>query len=293
MLRHEALRHVCLTAALILALPASLRAQEPPVSGPIQPESGVYIPDLTRIVPQATDGQGVSATLQIMVIMTVLTLAPALLMMTTCFTRIIIVLSLLRQAIGTQQLPPGQVLTGLSLFLTFLIMAPTYEKVYYEAVGPYLNNSPGMTQERAFDIAMGHIRDFMFAQIERVENEEDVYLFLEYSRGEAIPLEERVTRADVPATVLIPAFIISELKTSFVLGFRMYLPFLVIDMVVATVLISMGMLMLPPVLISLPFKLLLFVLVDGWQLVVGTLLTSFAQPDAVTSAVGVLSGSGP
>ena len=132
-----------------------------------------------------------------------------------------------------------------------------------------------MGQREALDVATGHIRDFMFGQIEQVGNEEDIYLFLEYSKKQSIPMTERVTRADVPTTTLIPAFILSELKTAFVMGFRIYLPFLVIDMVIATILISMGMLMLPPVMISLPFKLLLFVLVDGWHLVVTSLLTSF------------------
>ena len=208
--------------------------------------------------------------------MTVLTLAPAILVMTTCFTRTIIVLALLRQAVGTQQLPPSQILIGLSLFLTILVMGPTYEKIYQEAVVPWLDGEPGMTQGKALDIATGHMREFMFAQIERVNNEEDVFLFLEYSRKASIPVDQRVTRADVPTTVLIPAFILSELKTAFVMGFRVYLPFLVVDMVIATVLISMGMLMLPPVMISLPFKLLLFVLADGWHLVVTSVLMSFA-----------------
>ncbi len=207
--------------------------------------------------------------------MTVLTLAPSILVMTTSFTRILIVLSLLRQAIGTQQLPPSQILIGLSLFLTVLIMAPTYEKIHREAIVPWLDDAPGMTQEKALRVAEGHMRDFMFAQIEHARNEEDVFLFLEYQKKESIPLAQEVTRAQVSTTVLVPAFILSELKTSFIMGFRMYLPFLVIDMVIASVLISMGMMMLPPVLISLPFKLLLFVLADGWHLVVASLMNGF------------------
>jgi flagellar biosynthetic protein FliP len=165
---------------------------------------------------------------------------------------------------------------GISLFLTFLVMAPTYERINNEAIKPWLDNAPDMTQAKAIAVAEGHLREFMFNQIERTRNEEDIYLFLEYSRKAPIPISERVTRQDVPTTALVPAFILSELKTSFVLGFRIYLPFLVIDMVIATMLISMGMLMLPPVLISLPFKLLLFVLADGWHLVVGSLLAGFA-----------------
>lgn len=239
-------------------------------------DNPLQIPDLSRIAPAATTREGISASLQIFVIMTVLALAPAILVMTTSFTRIMIVLALLRQAIGTQQLPPSQILVGLSLFLTFLVMAPTYEKIHREAIAPWLDNAPGMTQSKALDVATGHLRDFMFAQIESVRNEEDIYLFLEYSRKATIPPNQKVTRADIPTTVLIPAFILSELKTSFVIGFRIYLPFLVIDMVIATVLISMGMLMLPPVMISLPFKLLLFVLADGWHLVVMSLLSGFA-----------------
>ncbi len=262
-----------LATAVLTALAVDVRAQAPaaaPVDNPL------LIPDLSKVVPPASTRQGVSATLQIFIILTVLSLAPAILVMTTSFTRILIVLSLLRQAVGTQQLPPSQILVGLSLFLTALVMAPTYDKIYKEAISPWLDNAPGMSQSRALEIANGHMREFMFAQIEGVRNEEDIFLFLEYSRKESIPAGERVTRADVPTTVLIPAFILSELKTSFIIGFRMYLPFLVIDMVIATVLISMGMLMLPPVLVSLPFKLLLFVLADGWHIVVGSLLMGFA-----------------
>lgn len=271
----------CLLAAVLLmaALPAGVRAQTPPApaAAPAPPlDNPLLIPDLSKVVPTATTPEGISTTLQILIILTVLSLVPAILVMTTSFTRIMIVLALLRQAIGTQQLPPSQILVGLSLFLTALVMAPTYQKIQQEALTPWLDRAPGMTQSRALEIANHHMREFMFAQIEAVRNEEDIFLFLEYSRKENIPVSQRVTRADVSTTVLIPAFILSELKTSFVIGFRIYLPFLVIDMVVATVLISMGMLMLPPVLISLPFKLLLFVLADGWHLVVASLLMGFA-----------------
>lgn len=274
---------VVLALLAAVALTAAARAQTAPpapaggtaaASTPV--DNPLQIPDLTRIAPPATTREGISASLQIFVIMTVLALAPAILVMTTSFTRIMIVLALLRQAIGTQQLPPSQILVGLSLFLTFLVMAPTYQRIHSEAIVPWLDNTPGMTQARALDIATGHLREFMFTQVESVHNEEDIYLFLEYSKKQAIPAGEKVTRADIPTTVLIPAFILSELKTSFVIGFRIYLPFLVIDMVIATVLISMGMLMLPPVMISLPFKLLLFVLADGWHLVVMSLLAGFA-----------------
>jgi len=268
----------------LLALVPVAAAQ--PVPGPAEPvpaapagaavDNPLQVPDVSAVLPAATTREGITATLKILVVMTVLTLAPAILMMTTSFTRILIVLAMLRQALGVQQLPPSQILVGISLFLTFLVMAPTYERIHNEAIRPWLDNAPDMTQRKAVDIAEAHLRRFMFDQIERTRNEEDIYLFLEYSRKAPIPPGERVTRAQVSTTVLIPAFILSELKTSFVLGFRIYLPFLVIDMVIATVLISMGVLMLPPVLISLPFKLLLFVMADGWHLVVGSLLAGFA-----------------
>lgn len=274
--------HLGATALAVLVLStATLGQSSTPIALPESISSGqvdnpLQIPDLSRVLPAATTREGMSTTLQILILMTVLSLAPAILIMTTCFTRIMVVLALLRQAVGTQQLPPGQVLVGLSLFMTFFVMAPTYSKIYHEAVKPWLDQQPGMTQSRALSIAEGHMREFMFDQIERVRNEEDIYLFLEYSRGQSIPIDRQLSRQDVPTVALIPAFILSELKTAFVMGFRVYLPFLVIDMVVATVLISMGMLMLPPVMVSLPFKLLLFILADGWHLVVTSLLVSFS-----------------
>ena len=246
--------------------------------------STLNIPDLTGILPTATEPEGVSGTLRILVMMTVLTLVPSILIMTTAFPRIIIVLGLLRQAMGTPQLPPGQVVLGLSLFITMLIMAPTWHKINTEAITPYLDNAPGMTQRKALDVTLMHVRTFMFAQIQKSDNDEDIFLFLEYALGRTIDPSESVVltaNADgtgivIPTTVLIPAFMISELKTAFVMGFRIYLPFLVIDMVIASILISMGMMMLPPVLISLPFKIMLFVLADGWHLIVESLLYSFA-----------------
>ncbi len=232
------------------------------------------IPDITRLFPPASDAKGVSATLQILVLLTVLTLVPSILVMMTAFPRIIIVLALLRQAVGTPQLPPGQVLIGLSLFVTMLVMAPTWNKIQTEALTPYLENRLG--QSEAFEITARHLKDFMGRQIAQADNHEDIYLFLEYAEQREIPPDEKIIPTNVPLTVLIPAFMLSELKTAFVMGFRIYLPFLVIDMVIATILLSMGMMMLPPVLISLPFKILLFVLADGWHLVVETLLFSFA-----------------
>lgn len=252
------------------ALPA--RAQTSPVIS--TSVNTLNIPDLSKILPPASDAKGVSATLQILVLLTVLTLVPSILVMMTAFPRIIVVLSLLRQAVGTPQLPPGQVLLGLSLFLTMLVMAPTWHKIQTEAVTPYLDNQ--LAQSAAFEIATGHLKDFMSRQILQADNSEDVYLFLEYAEGREIAPGEEIDPASIPLTVMIPAFMLSELKTAFIMGFRVYLPFLVIDMVIATILLSMGMMMLPPVLISLPFKILLFVLADGWHLVVETLLFSFA-----------------
>lgn len=223
----------------------------------------------------ATTRGGITSTLQILILLTLLSLAPAILIMTTCFTRIIIVLSLLRQAIGVPGLPPSQVLVGLSLFMTFAVMAPTWQRIYGEALKPWLDGTPGTSQGQALDKGLAHLREFMFEQIERAGNEEDVYLFHEHALKGPVPAEASLRRADVSTATLVPAFIMSEIKTAFIMGFRIYLPFLVIDMVIASVLVSMGMLMLPPVLISLPFKILLFVLADGWHLVVGSLLTSF------------------
>ena len=236
-------------------------------------DNSYKIPDVTSILPTAKDAEGVSQTLRILVLLTVLTLVPSILVMTTAFPRIIIVLALLRQAIGTPQLPPGQVLLGLSLFITMLVMAPTWHKIQNDVVTPYFDGQ--MAQAEALELTTGHLKDFMYRQIAQAENDEDVFLFLEYAEQREIPIGTKIEVGEVPMTVMVPAFILSELKTAFIMGFRIYLPFLVIDMVIATVLISMGMMMLPPVLISLPFKILLFVLADGWHLVVGTLLNSF------------------
>lgn len=219
-------------------------------------------------LPDITKRENFSAAMQIIVLLTVLSLAPAILIMMTSFTRIIIVLSLLRQALGTQQLPPNQVLIGLSLFMTFLIMAPTWQRVNNEALRPYMDGT--IDQPTALSRAQGPVRDFMRRQIEKAGNEEDVYLFTDFARQ-----PEPKDWSEVGTITMIPAFMLSELKTAFLLGFKVYLPFLIIDMVISTVLISMGMMMLPPVLISLPFKILLFVLVDGWRLIVGSLMGSF------------------
>ncbi len=197
-------------------------------------------------------------------------LAPAVLMMTTCFVRIVVVLGLLRQAIGTQQLPSNQIVTSLALFMTLLVMAPVWNRVYDDAVVPYTSHE--ITLEEAWQAGVTPVRSFMSARSSAPATANDVWLFYKYlPEGTASP----TSYDDVPLTVLLPAFLLSELKTAFLIGFQIFLPFLVIDLVVASVTISMGMFMLPPVLVSLPLKLLLFVLVDGWHLVVGMLLDSF------------------
>jgi flagellar biosynthetic protein FliP len=272
---HESTRNIIIGAAAVVVLLGCA-----PTTAIAQTTAGFdnpfHIPDARSLLPTAKDGNGVSATLQILTIMTVLTLVPSILIMTTCFARIVIVFGLLRQAMATPQLPPSQILMAVAMFMTFLVMAPTWQRIHNDALKPYLDSE--MSQRDAFDIAGSHLRDFMYAQIDKNENYEEVYMFLEYDRGEPIPEDEAVTLDKVPTRVLVPAFILSELKIAFLMGFRIYLPFLVIDMVIAAVLISMGMMMLPPVLISLPFKLLLFVLADGWQLVTQSLLYSFQLP---------------
>jgi len=251
-------------------------AQAQSTPSPTTFDNSMSIPDIRGILPTADDAKGVSSSLQIVVLLTVLTLVPSILVMTTAFPRIIVVLALLRQAVGTPQLPPSQVLLGLALFMTALIMAPTWNKINNDAITPYFNSEMG--QAEAIDITMKHMKDFMYRQIEQAGNYDDIYLFLEYAQQREIPPEEVISVADCPMTAMIPAFMLSELKTAFIMGFRVYLPFLVIDMVIAMILISMGMMMLPPVLISLPFKIMLFVLADGWHLMVETLLYSFAVP---------------
>jgi flagellar biosynthetic protein FliP len=202
--------------------------------------------------------------LQIFLLMTILSLAPAILVMLTSFTRIVIVLSLLRRALGTMQAPPNQVLIGLALFLTFFIMTPVWQNINQNALQPYLDNKIG--QQQAFQNAAEPLRKFMFKQT----REKDLALFVDIAK-----VERPKDVDDIPISVLIPSFIISEVKTAFQIGLLLYVPFLIIDMVVASVLLSMGMMMLPPIMISLPFKLMLFVLADGWNLLVGSLVRSF------------------
>mgnify|MGYP005855075223 CR=1 FL=1 len=245
-----------------------LPARDMPATRPLETASTPPVPTGPMSLPDLTKRENLSAAMQIIILLTVLSLAPAIMIMMTSFTRIIIVLSLLRQALGTQSLPPNQVLIGLSLFMTFLIMGPTWGKVNSEALQPYLDGK--IDQRDALAKAQEPVRAFMINQINKAENWEDVYLFSDFAKE---PRPQ--TWGEVKTITLIPAFMLSELRTAFLMGFKIYLPFLIIDMVISAVLISMGMMMLPPVLISLPFKLLLFVLVDGWRLITGSLLGSF------------------
>lgn len=216
------------------------------------------------IDPQSTQPQQVTSGVKLLVLMTILSLAPAVLILATSFTRIVIVLSMLRSAIGTPSVPPNQVIIGLSLLLTFFIMAPVYKQVDETAIQPFLAEK--IDQKTAFDLGEKPIREFMFKQA----REKDIKLFLELGKQ-----PQPATLDDIPTISLFPAFVISELRTSFTMGFVIYLPFLVIDLVVSSILLSMGMMMLPPSLVSLPFKLLLFVMVDGWYLIVRSLVLSF------------------
>ena len=243
-----------------------------------QEEGGAEGATDAATTPTPGANEGLSTSLSILLLLTVLTLVPAILVMCTSFTRIVVVLALLRQALGTQSLPPTQVVVGLSLFLTFLVMAPTLERLNAEVLQPMQDPDIEMNEIEAWDKAKQPLRDFMFAQIDHAGNWDSVYMLMEWREPGSTKDRSELRRSDVDMLTLIPAFMLSELKVAFLLGFRLYLPFLVIDMVISSVLISMGMLMLPPVLISLPFKLLLFVLVDGWNLVVANLLSSFVTP---------------
>ena len=221
-------------------------------------------PGVTLLVEPAGQPKQVSSGVQLLVLMTVLSLAPAILLLATAFTRIVIVLSLLRNAIGTPTIPPNQVMIGLSLLLTFFIMGPVYKQIDQLALQPYLNGE--IDQDTAFERAAAPIREFMFGQT----RQKDIELFLEMN-GQGRP----ETLADISTQVLMPAFVISELRTAFTIGFMIYIPFLIIDMVISSVLLAMGMMMLPPTVISMPFKLLLFVMVDGWYLIAHSLVASF------------------
>ncbi len=248
--------------AMAVLLLAGGAAQAAPAAAAGEGGLSLTLPDIQK--PGALSGA-----MQWIVLITLLSVAPAVLVMVTSFTRIIVVLGLLRQALATQQMPPNQVLFGLALLMTAVVMAPVYKDVNRDAIAPYVAGK--LSGPEALAAGESHVRRFVIRQIEAGGNTEDVYLFLDDKAAK----KDDLKWGDVPTLSLIPAFVVSELKIAFLMGFRIYLPFLIIDMLVASVLVSMGMLMLPPVLISLPFKLLLFVLADGWHLVVGTLMTSF------------------
>ncbi|WP_371133728.1 flagellar type III secretion system pore protein FliP [Methylotenera sp.] len=219
---------------------------------------------LVNALPTASGGQNYTLSLQTLILLTSLTFLPAALLMMTGFTRIIIVLSLLRQALGTQSAPPNQVMIGLALFLTFFVMSPVIDKIYVDAYQPLSENK--ITMQEALDKGSAPLKAFMLKQT----REGDLALFVKMAQIEKIETPEQV-----PLLVLVPAFITSELKTAFQIGFAIFIPFLIIDMVVASVLMAMGMMMVSPAIVALPFKLMLFVLVDGWQLLLGSLVQSF------------------
>ncbi len=252
-------------ALLMLAmwLAVGVSAQAPialPVPTPTPAAGG---PSITLNLGDGAESR-MATGLQVLALMTLLTLAPALMIMLTSFTRIIIVLGFVRRALSTQEVPPTQVLLGMALFLTFFVMAPTWSKIHQEAIAPYLAGETTMAE--SYKLAEAPTREFLF----RNTRKNDLALFLSISQT-----PRPATRDEVPTHVLVPAFIISELQTAFLIGFIIYIPFLIIDMVIGSVLLSMGMMMLPPVIVSLPFKIILFVLVDGWNLIIGSLVRSF------------------
>ena len=226
--------------------------------------SAISAPGVTFSVSPADQPEQVTTGVQLLVLLTVLSLAPSILILGTSFTRIVIVLSMVRNAIGTPAIPPNQVVIGLSLLLTFFVMGPVYTQINDNAIKPYLNKQ--ITQTTALNNAIEPVREFMFKQT----REKDIALFMEM-RGDTQP----ATLADIPTSALFPAFVISELKTALTMGFLLYIPFLIIDLVISSILLSLGMMMLPPSLVSLPFKLLLFVMVDGWYLITRSLMLSF------------------
>lgn len=232
--------------------------------GWVQECFGETLPALNINLGGSENSDKISLPLQILFVLTIISLAPSILIMLTSFTRIVIVLSLLRQAMGTHQMPPNQIIIGMSLFLTFFVMHPVWNNLNQNALKPYLENQ--MTQEEALENAIIPIKAFMKKHI----REKDLALMIDVSG-----MEKPKNIDAVPITVFIPSFIISELKTAFQIGFLIYIPFLIIDLVIASILLSMGMMMLPPVMISLPFKLMLFVLADGWHLIVGSMVKSF------------------
>ena len=248
---------IALIAVSMLFVPLLVQAKTAPAAAKEKPQS-------LDLVNSLTGSQGGKNVISIALMLTILAFAPAILLLMSSFTRIIIVLSFLRQAMGITQVPPNQILVGLALFLTFFIMAPTYEKVHTQALSPYMNNQIGY--DEFMTRSSKEMGTFMF----KFTKDKDLALFMNIAG-----LKRPADQSEIPLRVLVPAFALSELKRAFQIGFLLYIPFLVIDMVVASVLLSAGMMMLPPVFISLPFKLMLFVLVDGWNLLVGSLIKGF------------------
>jgi flagellar biosynthetic protein FliP len=222
------------------------------------------LPNINVSIGESSGSGEMVVTMKILLLLTILSLAPSIIIMLTSFARIVVVLGFLRQAMGTQQMPPNHILIGLSLFLTFFIMTPVWQKINTQALQPYMSQQ--ISQGEAWDLAVQPLRDFMLKQT----REKDLALFLDITKQ---PKPKNVS--EISIFTVIPAFIVSELKTAFQIGFMIFIPFLILDMIVASVLLSMGMMMLPPIMISLPFKLMLFVLVDGWDLIIGSLVKSF------------------
>ena len=274
----EPVRSPSLPAAL---LPPELSAADPMVN-PLSVLDSVGSTLNSQSKPTSGEAPrgGLSTAINIMIVLTIVTLAPSIILMTTCFMRVLIVLGMLKQALGASSVPPPQVITALTLFITLIVMSPTLDRINAEAIAPYRAGEIREYDE-LWDRAKQPVRDFMFDQIEAGGNWSSLYMVLD-RRGIDTSEPEKLTRASVDMISLVPAFMLSELRTAFLMGFKVYLPFLVIDMVISTMLIAMGMMMLPPVLVSLPFKILLFVLVDGWALVCGGLISSFAQHGDLT-----------
>ncbi|MCS7052174.1 MAG: flagellar type III secretion system pore protein FliP [Ignavibacterium sp.] len=224
------------------------------------------IPKLNVEVGTSQSGQDVAVTLQILLLMTILALAPSIVIMTTSYLRIIIVFHFLKNALGTQQMPPGQLLSGIALFITFFVMAPTWNEVNQKAIKPLMDKE--ISVEEAYNRGIEPIRNFMFKHV----RDEDLELFISMAN-----MERPNSRNDLPTYIIVPAFALSELRTGFIIGFFLFIPFLMVDLIISSILMSMGMMMLPPMLVSLPFKILLFILVDGWNLIVGSLVRSIVQ----------------
>jgi flagellar biosynthetic protein FliP len=224
------------------------------------------IPKLNVDIGTSQSGQDVAVTLQILLLMTILALAPSIIIMTTSYLRIIIVFHFLKSALGTQQMPPGQLLSGIALFITFFVMAPTWNEVNEKALKPLMDKN--ITVEEAYDKGIEPIRNFMFKHVRN----EDLELFISMAN-----MERPNSRNELPTYIVVPAFALSELRTGFIIGFFLFIPFLMVDLIISSILMSMGMMMLPPMLVSLPFKILLFVLVDGWNLIVGSIVRSIVQ----------------